>query len=120
MARVTEVSIPPLDPERFESVVSPDQFAEFIEAIVRALEILDERVVWNVNSTARGGGVAEMLKSLLAYARGGGVDARWMVIEGSPEFFTVTKRIHNHLHGSPGDGGTLGDDERVVYESVLQ
>ncbi|MGH2729063.1 MAG: glycosyltransferase [Actinomycetota bacterium] len=120
MAKLTEVSVLPLDPERFESVVSPDQFAEFIEAIVRALEILDGRIVWNVNSTARGGGVAEMLKSLLAYAQGGGVDARWMVIEGVLDFFKITKRIHNHLHGSPGDGGHLGDEERVVYEQVLQ
>jgi len=119
MATLTEVSVAPLDPERFESVVSPDQFAEFIEAIIRALEILDDRIVWNVNTTARGGGVAEMLTSLLAYARGGGVDARWMVIEGAIEFFAVTKRIHNHLHGFPGDGGPLGEDERVVYERVL-
>ena len=37
---------------------------------------------WNVNSTARGGGVAEMLPWLLAYARGAGVDARWLVLDG--------------------------------------
>ena len=43
-------------------------------------ELFDGRVVWNVNSTARGGGVAEMLVSLLAYARGAGIDARWVVI----------------------------------------
>ena len=48
-------------------------------------------VVWHVNSTAHGGGVAEMLQSLLAYARGAGVDARWLTIAGHEEFFRVTK-----------------------------
>jgi trehalose synthase len=72
-----------------------------------------------VNSTPRGGGVAEMLQSLLAYARGAGVDARWEVIQGEPEFFRVTKRIHNHLHGAPGDGGGLGEPEREAYEAAL-
>ena len=41
------------------------------------------RRIWNVNSTARGGGVAEMLGPLLAYARGAGIDARWAVIDGT-------------------------------------
>ena len=53
----------------------------------------------NVNSTASGGGVAELLQTLLAYVRGVGVDARWVVIEGDPAFFEITKRIHNHLYG---------------------
>ena len=43
--------------------------------------------------------------SLLAYARGAGVDARWAVIAGDARVLRVTKRIHNRLHGSPGDGG---------------
>jgi trehalose synthase len=75
--------------------------------------------MWNVNSTERGGGVAEMLRSLLGYAKGGGLDARWLVIQGDPEFFDVTKRVHNRLHGSPGDGGSLGDEARAVYERTL-
>ncbi len=83
-------------------------------------EVLGDRVIWSFNSTERGGGVAEMLRSLIGYARGTGIDARWMVINGTPEFFVVTKRIHNHLHGSPGDGGGLGDPERAVYEEVLR
>lgn len=61
-----------------------------------------------------------MLRSLVAYARGGGTDARWVVISGNPDFFRVTKRIHNHLHGSEGDGGDLGDEERRIYEGVLE
>jgi trehalose synthase len=72
-----------------------------------------------VNSTARGGGVAELLQPLVAYARGAGVDARWVVIDGPPEFFAVTKRIHNRLHGAEGDGLPLDETARSVYEQVL-
>ena len=72
----------------------------------------------NVNSTGAGGGVAEMLQTLLAYARGAGIDARWLVIEGDPDFFAITKRIHNGLYGSPGDGGELGAAERRHYERI--
>jgi trehalose synthase len=64
--------------------------------------------------------VAELLQSLLAYARGAGVDARWSVINGDADFFAITKRIHNRLHGWPGDGGELGDAERAHYEETLE
>ncbi len=47
-----------------------------------------------------GGGVAEMLRSLIAYVRGVGIDARWVVIEGDADFFHLTKRLHHALHGS--------------------
>ncbi|MGH2743889.1 MAG: glycosyltransferase [Thermoleophilaceae bacterium] len=93
---------------------------DFSVALDRAGEVFAGRTVWNINSTGKGGGVAEMLMSLLAYARGANVDARWLVIEGNPEFFRVTKRIHNHLHGSPGDGGALGREEELVYRAALE
>jgi trehalose synthase len=76
-------------------------------------------VFWHVNSTARGGGVAEILQSLLCYARGLGIDARWLVIEGTPPFFQLTKRLHHALHGAAGDGSPLGPVERAIYERVL-
>ena len=44
---------------------------------------------------------------------------RWGVIAGEAEFFVVTKRIHNHLHGASGDGGDLGAAEREIYERTL-
>ncbi len=64
--------------------------------------------------------MAEMLQTLLSYARGAGIDARWLVIEGDPDFFAITKRIHNGLYGSPGDGGELGAAERRHFERVLR
>src|ERR671919_239305 len=107
-----------MSPDRFRTVLVPERYDELERGIGEVRELLDGRVVWNVNSTARGGGVAELLQPLLAYARGAGVDARWAVIEGNPDFFRITKRIHNHLHGAPGDGGDLGEEERLVYEDV--
>jgi trehalose synthase len=82
--------------------------------------VLAGRTWWNVNSTAQGGGVAEMLRVILPYVRGAGIETRWLVIEGSPEFFRVTKRVHHALHGSAGEGTPLGPDERETYEAVLR
>ena len=100
-------------------MLSPARREAFEQGILRARELLAGTGVWNVNSTARSGGVAELLESLVGYARGAGVDVRWVVIEGTPDFFTVTKRIHNRLHGAVGDGGALDDAARTVYEQVL-
>jgi trehalose synthase len=114
------VQIGALPSERFEEVLAPQQWKRFSEAAERARDIFAGRVIWNVNSTSRGGGVAEMLVSLLAYARGVGVNTRWEVISGNPEFFTLTKRIHNNLHGAPGDGGDLAELERDIYAAALE
>jgi trehalose synthase len=96
-----------------------DRYRELEPDIARAQEELRGRVVFHVNSTARGGGVAEMLRSHLAYVRGAGVDVRWDVIGGDADFFVVTKRIHNHLHEATGDGGALDKAARDVYERNL-
>jgi trehalose synthase len=114
-----DVDISSMSPERFRTVLAPERFDAFERGIQEARRLLDGRVVWNVNSTARGGGVAELLESLVAYARGAGVDVRWVVIEGTPDFFVVTKRIHNRLHGSAGDGGALDEEARRIYERAL-
>jgi trehalose synthase len=107
-----------MDPERFRAVVG-ERFDEVELGIEDGRRLFRGRSIWHINSTARGGGVAELLQSLLAYVRGIGLDARWGVIQGEPEFFEVTKRIHNMLHGVPGDGGGLGDAEREIYERTL-
>ena len=120
MALLHDVPIGPLPLERFEPLLGPERYAELLDAAHRSRDVLRGRVVWNVNSTARGGGVAEMLVSLLAYAHGAEVDARWMVIAGNKPFFVLTKRIHNNLHSAPGDGGQLGEAEHKVYEAALE
>jgi trehalose synthase len=111
-----DVPVTLLDPARFRDVLGSDELAQFERAMARGRELLDARTFWNVNSTARGGGVAEMLRSLIGYARGGGLDVRWVAIGGDADFFRITKRLHNRLHGYAGDGGPLGDAERAIYE----
>ena len=115
---LTDVEITTLDPERLRTVLTAGAVAGFEHMLTRGRELLDGRTFWNVNSTAQGGGVAEMLRSLIGYVRGGGVDARWVVIEGESEFFSITKRIHNWLHGHEGDAGELGPAQLEVYSKV--
>ena len=111
--------VPAIAPERFWSLLSCGEYEALLDLISHAVRELHGRVIWNVNSTAKGGGVVEMLRPLLGYCRGAGVDARWVVISGEPEFFAITKRLHNRLHGFAGDGGPLGAVEREVYEGTL-
>ena len=115
-----EVELSPLDLRRFQGILPPRAWGVVAGAMERAGDVLDGRVLWNVNSTPKGGGVAELLQSMVPYVRGAGVDARWVVIGGNPRFFAVTKRIHNRLHGVGVCGMPLGDDERRVYEETLQ
>src|SRR5207253_9126239 len=97
----------------------PDRARRLLGLAEEARTTLAGRVIWNVSSTAQGGGVAEMLHQFLRYALGAGVDTRWVVLESTPAFFVVTKRLHNRLHGEPGDGGPLGGDERALYQDVM-
>jgi trehalose synthase len=113
------VSIPIHPLARFKPLLG-EGYAEIEEVAARARRAFAGRAIWHVSSTARGGGVAEMLMTLLPYARDAGVDVRWVVLEGSPEFFAVTKRLHNRLHGDPGDGGPLDEGARRLYEQVLR
>lgn len=113
------VQIPALPLERFEPLLGPEAFAQMEAVAVDARREFQGTAIWHVNSTARGGGVAEILHSLLPYVRGAGVDTRWVVMRNDDEFFRVTKRIHNRLHEDPGDGGELGDEARRLYEGPL-
>jgi len=70
-----------------------------LDSIKFLAEPLEKKVWANVNSTFVGGGVAEMLQSIVPFAKGLGIDARWFVVEGSADFFSVTKKFHNLLQG---------------------
>ena len=105
---------------RLQETAGPKGWERLIDAQARAGELLAGRVVWSISSTAIGGGVSEMLRTLLPYTRAGGVDARWLVVRGSADFFRVTKRIHNFLHGHLWDNGLLGEAQRSAYERVIK
>ena len=114
-----EIPIAPRAPDRFAELVEAGDWFRFEQAVGEASHSLGGRTWWHVNSTADGGGVAELLHALLGSVAGGGIDTRWLVIDGEPRFFDVTKRVHNRLHGAVGDGGPLGDEQRVAYDSTI-
>ncbi|HSJ97607.1 MAG TPA: glycosyl transferase family 1, partial [Myxococcota bacterium] len=93
--------VAPLPLDRLEPIVGTAALQQAMRGAAALRERLGDNAVWNVNTTAVGGGVAEMLPPLVGYTRGAGIDARWVVIEGDPAFFRVTKRLHHALHGSP-------------------
>ncbi|MDD5072587.1 MAG: glycosyltransferase [Candidatus Omnitrophica bacterium] len=62
-------------------------------------ERLRGKVIQNINSTSVGGGVAEILNRMIPLLKELGVDARWDLIKGGEQFFEVTKKFHNALHG---------------------
>ena len=120
MSALQEVRVGVQTLDRLQPILSHEAFDEALAAAAVMRTRLSKRVVWNVNSTAAGGGVAEMLQSLLGYTRGLGIDTRWLVVQGNDAFFRVTKRLHHALHGEPGDGSPLGTAERELYEETLR
>lgn len=90
---------------------------QFLEQTKTSIQSLKGSTIWMINSTATGGGVAEMLPSQIRIMRSLGVNIEWLVIEASDNaFFKLTKRIHNAIHGS-GDG-IFTEADRAIFESV--
>ncbi len=91
------------------------------DSIIDELKLIGEKlggkVVRNINSTAVGGGVAEILNRMIPLFHEVGVDARWDVVKGGDAFYAVTKKIHNALHGAQLP---LSDDEKQVYWATTE
>ena len=83
------------------------------KAVEDAHKAMAGHVLWHVNSTAQGGGVAEILHTLVPLMRDVGIDARWEVIRGEDDFFNVTKAFHNGLQGAPVE---LTPEMREIYK----
>src|SRR2546422_7836729 len=105
--------------EPFRDLLEADQWEEFIRAMRETAGLLKNATVWNINSTAHGGGVVELLGSQIPYQRGLGMDVRWLVIQGGTAFFTFTKRLHALLHGIAADRATISAGERAEYHETL-
>ncbi|MGC9529112.1 MAG: glycosyltransferase [Candidatus Bipolaricaulaceae bacterium] len=93
-----------------------------VERIVAKARSLRDLHVAYVNSTYYGGGVAELLSSLTLLMNSVGIKTGWRVIQGSPDFFSITKKMHNALQG-----GQINLTERkmriyeeVIYENVIR
>ena len=85
---------------------------EVLERILHKAHRLRDLRVLHLSSTFYGGGVAEMLSSATLLARSLGIKADWRLIQGSPDFFNVTKKIHNGLQGMHLE---LTDEDKGVY-----
>lgn len=102
----------PLRIERYEELIG----AETVERIMRKAKRLSDLRVLNISSTFYGGGVAEILSSLTLTQRAIGIRADWRLIQGSPEFFSITKKLHNALQGAEIN---LSDLKKQIYEEVI-
>ncbi len=98
---------------------SLSKYEKFIKADLRRKIIAESgklkgTSIIHINSTASGGGVAELLQSQIPLERGLGINSHWLVINGDKEdmFFTITKKIHNLLQG---EKGILTENEKKLY-----
>jgi len=89
-----------------------DEVIDELDALSRELRGVR---VCHINSTGFGGGVAELLARLVPLARALGIDADWRLIQGTPEFFRVTKAFHNALQGGVH---SLSESEKAIYLHV--
>jgi trehalose synthase len=91
------------------------------ESVIEELFILadrfGDRTVQNVNSTAVGGGVAEILSRMVPLLNELGVSTTWDVIKGGEHFFQVTKKLHNALHGRKEE---FTEDDWKVFEETTK
>ncbi len=115
-----EIPVPLADLAPYEDALGPGRLARVREGAARVRAALAGRALWQVNSTAAGGGVSELLQRLLPLARALGVDARWAVIDGDAEMFALTKRLCLRLYGAPGDGGPLGETQRRHFVATSE
>jgi trehalose synthase len=107
------------DPRRFKLASIEDYEpligGETVERLLKKVETLRDLHIVNINSTYYGGGVAEILSSLTLLMNASGIETGWRVIEGRPDFFSITKKMHNALQG--GDIN-LTDLKVQIYEEV--
>jgi trehalose synthase len=88
---------------------------ELVERIRALAEPLKGHKVLHVSATAFGGGVSEILYTIVPLMRDIGIDAHWHVIFGKEEFFNATKLLHNSLQGDPA---TLDDEQWKLFDEI--
>jgi trehalose synthase len=84
----------------------------YIEELRMLASRLSGKTILNINSTFVGGGVAEILSRVVPLLNQLGVDVRWQIISGEPQFFRVTKKLHNALHGKTE---AISDDDFSLF-----
>ena len=106
---------PPVRYENYVSLIDP-QLAANLDAV--RSEMGNQRVL-HLNSTATGGGVAEVLQSMVPLSNSLGIETERIVINPPyPEFFQATKKIHNLLQGA--EGSLTGEEWEVYFRSIKE
>lgn len=90
--------------------------AKAVERIKEKAKPLKDRHVVFINSTFYGGGVAQLLSSLVLLFNNVGIRTGWRIIQGSPDFFSITKKMHNALQGADIN---LSKTKKDIYEQVI-
>jgi trehalose synthase len=116
---VHEVPERALPLSRLEPAIGRERYGRLVTAGKLLKNRLGGRTIWNINSTAVGGGVAEMLQVLVGYVAGFGIPIRWTTVGGDPAFFGITKRLHNQIHAAIGEAEPVGAADASHYEQVL-
>ena len=98
--------------EEYEKYIGP----KAIERIFRKAKPLHGRHMVCINSTFYGGGVAQLLSSLVLLFNNVGIETGWRIIQGSPDFFSITKKMHNALQGADIN---LSKTKKDIYEQVI-
>ncbi len=101
---------------------SPESYRPIIgdrrmERLLKAARLVTDLKLLELNATAWGGGVAEMLFSVVPFLNSLGIDTEWKVISGTREYFECTKNMHNLLQGMEG---TFTDEMEQTYLSNLE
>lgn len=104
-----EVSVQKRSFADYKTIIEP---ALYNEVMALAGQLRGKRIV-EINATAKGGGVAEILRSQVPLLQDLGINARWRILQAEPEFFEVTKMLHNALQG---DSITPNEEQWQIYE----
>ena len=118
MSLVHAVEVPRRPVSLLEPVIGGPRYAELARTADQVRPVLAGRTIWNINSTAAGGGVAEMLQVLVGYVQDLDIPIGWLVITGDARFFAITKQLHNQIHGRLS-GAPLGVAEAGHYAQML-
>jgi hypothetical protein len=101
---VNAVGVPRRPVCLLEPIIGSPRYAQLLMAANQVRQLLAGRTIWNVNSTATGGGVAEMLQALVGYVTDLEIPIGWLVITGDAEFFAITKRLQTRSMATPPAG----------------
>jgi trehalose synthase len=104
-------SLPDRSVEAYADVTGHDR----LEQLRSLADTLEDVRILHVNSTAAGGGVAELLRSIVPVCDDLGIDTDWLVMDADDDFFEVTKAMHNGLQGS---GVRLTEEMKATYRTV--